>query len=39
MFGLETEKKWSFQGRKKLQKKNLFHKMQPVENLSAECQD
>lgn len=39
MFGSETERKWSFQGRKKLQKKNLFHKMQSVENLSAECQD
>lgn len=33
MFELETERKWNFQGRKKLQKKNLFHKMQFVEIL------
>lgn len=33
MFGSETERKWGFQGRRKLQKKNLFHKMQSVENL------
>lgn len=24
---METERKWSFQEKKKLQKKNLFHKM------------
>lgn len=43
MFGSETERKWSFQGRKKQlskkKKKPCFTKMQSVENLSAECQD
>lgn len=39
MFGSETEGNGVFKGEKKLQKKNLFHKMQSVENLSAECQD
>lgn len=43
MFGSETERKWSFQGRKhnykKKKKKPCFTKMQSVKNLSAECQD
>lgn len=39
MFELKREGKWNFQGKKKFQKKNLFHKMQSVENLSTECQD
>lgn len=41
MIGLDQRQKGNgvFKREKKLQKKNLFHKMQSVENLSAECQD
>lgn len=36
---IKDRKKMEFSRGEKLQKKNLFHKMQSVENLSAECQD